>query len=490
MAFLQGQLGHPFSTAPLSHDFYAQIFDEFANPIVGNWDPPLSAAAIANPTDTTAPASTVAPLPATESSATFTVNWSGSDSAGGSGIAGYDVFVSDNGGVYTPFVTGTTATSALFTGVNGHTYGFFSVATDEAGNVQPPPAAAEASTNLQIRLTTTTTLTSNLTTLVPGQTAIFTVIVSAGAGNLPPTGYVTFKNGTLVVATVALQSGVATFSTANMAVGKHTFTATYGGAGPILASAAAPLVESVVTAALEADPYTAGATALFVGGTSTADTIVFKPADAVGDVAATITNSTTKNKALALGTFAPTGHIIAYGLAGADTIEYAAATIKGKSYSITIPAMFYGGDGNDTLVGGAGNDLLVGGNGADTLVGANGADLLIGGAGIDKLYSGTTAKTASNAAGGSLLIGDSTIYDANGAALAAILAQWDAPLPYATRIANIMNPAASGGIALTSSAILNDAAVDQIFGGTGWDWFWNVSGKDKITGRKTGTRLN
>ena len=32
----------------------------------------------------------------------FTVSWSGSDDAGGSGIASYDIYVSDNGGPYTP----------------------------------------------------------------------------------------------------------------------------------------------------------------------------------------------------------------------------------------------------------------------------------------------------------------------------------------------------------------------------------------------------
>ena len=31
--------------------------------------------------------------------------------------------------------------SATFTGQTGHTYGFYSVATDAAGNVQPTPTA-------------------------------------------------------------------------------------------------------------------------------------------------------------------------------------------------------------------------------------------------------------------------------------------------------------------------------------------------------------
>ena len=74
------------------------------------------------------------------------------------------------------------------------------------------------------------------------------------------------------------------------------------------------------------------------------------------------------------------------------------------------------------------------------------------------------------------------------AALASILAQWTSPQPYATRTANLN--AATNPVRLASTTVLNDNAVDQIFGGGGMDWFWNISGTDVITGRKTGTRLN
>src|SRR5262249_47317614 len=97
-----------------------------------------------NTVDAGAPTSSVNPLPATSGSP-FTVSWSGSDDAGGSGIAGHDVFVSDNSGPFTPFLTGTTQTSASFAGVPGHTYRFYSVATDNAGHVQATPLSAQAS---------------------------------------------------------------------------------------------------------------------------------------------------------------------------------------------------------------------------------------------------------------------------------------------------------------------------------------------------------
>ncbi len=183
-------------------------------------------------------------------------------------------------------------------------------------------------------------------------------------------------------------------------------------------------------------------------------------------------------------------HIVAYGLAGNDVIQYATTKIGAVTYALTAGAMFFGGDGNDTLIGGAGNDVLVGGAGNDTLVGNNGTDLLIGGTGSDKLYSGTVAKPSSNSIGGSILIGDSTTYDANEKALAAVLAQWTAPQPYATKINNLLAGNNPQHVSLGAGIVLDDKAVDQILGGSGLDWFWNISGKDTITGRKTGTRVN
>ena len=44
-----------------------------------------------------------------------------------------------DGGAFQPFVTDTAATSATFTGVSGHTYGFYSVATDNSRFVQVTP---------------------------------------------------------------------------------------------------------------------------------------------------------------------------------------------------------------------------------------------------------------------------------------------------------------------------------------------------------------
>src|SRR5262249_840405 len=109
---------------------------------------PIDTPATFNTVDAGDPSSSVAALPAITGTASFTVNWGGSDDTSGSGIGLFDVFVSDNGGAFTPFLTGTPLPSATFTGQFGPTYGFYSVATDNVGHREGTPTAAQASTFL------------------------------------------------------------------------------------------------------------------------------------------------------------------------------------------------------------------------------------------------------------------------------------------------------------------------------------------------------
>ncbi len=114
--------------------------------VVFDTNAPLNTNTVLTTIDAGAPTSTVSPLPA-DSPPQFTVTWVGAD-PGGSGIASYNVFVSTDGGPFTPFALGTTSTSALFTGAVGHSYAFYSVATGNVGNVQPTPATAQAVTTV------------------------------------------------------------------------------------------------------------------------------------------------------------------------------------------------------------------------------------------------------------------------------------------------------------------------------------------------------
>ena len=110
--------------------------------------------------DTVPPTSTVSPLPAVTVSTQFTVAWSGQAAPSGNGIASYDVYAQVDGGPFALWQANTTATSAVYSGLAGHTYGFYSVATDKAGNQEVKAAAAEASTLVQAN--TTTSVSSNV----------------------------------------------------------------------------------------------------------------------------------------------------------------------------------------------------------------------------------------------------------------------------------------------------------------------------------------
>ena len=116
--------------------------------MVFNTNAPLDTNSIFNTIDAGPPTSSVLALPAITFTPSFTVSWSGSDDPGGSGIATFDVFVSTDGGPFTPFQTATTATSATFNGAVGHTYGFYSIATDNVGNREAAKTVAEATTRV------------------------------------------------------------------------------------------------------------------------------------------------------------------------------------------------------------------------------------------------------------------------------------------------------------------------------------------------------
>ena len=94
--------------------------------------------------DALLPSSTVAALPET-SPPTFTVTWSGSDSA--SGIAAYDVYVREGEtGGWQLWQEQTTEISTEFAGEVGVSYAFYSVATDNVGYTEEKTAQAEAVT--------------------------------------------------------------------------------------------------------------------------------------------------------------------------------------------------------------------------------------------------------------------------------------------------------------------------------------------------------
>src|SRR5262249_20186621 len=100
--------------------------------------------------DDTAPASAVAALAPVTTSPAFTVAWSGTDAT--SGVASVDLFVAKDGGAYKLYPGGPwTASPIAFDATSGGgdaTYPSSPRATDRAGTHEPPPAKADAHTQL------------------------------------------------------------------------------------------------------------------------------------------------------------------------------------------------------------------------------------------------------------------------------------------------------------------------------------------------------
>jgi CSLREA domain-containing protein len=146
---------------------------------------------------------------------------------------------------------------------------------------------------------------------------------------------------------------------------------------------------------------------------------------------------------------------------------------------VLLAMVLFGGEGNDLLQGGDGPGVLVGGPGHDVLHGGRGDDVLIGGDGHD---------LASGGGGRDILIGGATAFDANQAALLAILAEWTSTRSYEQKRANLTNAGSGPTFAdrlngdhflLASGAgqtVFDDGLLDILVGGADRDWSFAALG--------------
>lgn len=161
-----------FQATPLPGLTTGTTIDEQATVAFGI-NAPIQTDVFTNTIDAGAPTSSVAPLPSVTSVPNFTVSWSGTDDPNGSGVGSYDLYVSIDGQPFIPWLLQTTQTSAIYPGTAGHSFGFYSVARDNAGNVQPTPSGAQTSTIAGAGTTPTPGTTPTSTpTLVPGQPTV------------------------------------------------------------------------------------------------------------------------------------------------------------------------------------------------------------------------------------------------------------------------------------------------------------------------------
>lgn len=133
-----------FTSGPLG----AYAFRSIATDRAGNAEIPPAGNDTWTYVDTVPPYSHTLPLAVYETSLNFTVSWGPQFDT--RDIARYQIQVRDNGGSWTVWIASTTSTSSNFSGTAGHTYEFRSIATDQAGNVEPAPSGNDSWTIVDV----------------------------------------------------------------------------------------------------------------------------------------------------------------------------------------------------------------------------------------------------------------------------------------------------------------------------------------------------
>jgi RHS repeat-associated protein len=222
----QGQGWVSYFVQPRTTDPTGTAINAQASVIFDN-NTPIDTMTFVNTIDAGNPTSNISPLPALTTTPLIPVSWSGSDDAGGSGIATYDIYVSTDGGPFTSWLLGTTLSQSTYLGQSGHSYAFYSVATDNVGNVQPTPAAAQTSISVQVPQATSVTGISGGGTY-GGAATLTATLIAGGTGPAGEPISFAFNNGvTLTPLGTATtdQNGVATLTGVNLAgIAAGTYT--------------------------------------------------------------------------------------------------------------------------------------------------------------------------------------------------------------------------------------------------------------------------
>jgi Ca2+-binding RTX toxin-like protein len=188
---------------------------------------------------------------------------------------------------------------------------------------------------------------------------------------------------------------------------------------------------------------------LIVGGTQGSDHIIISPSGA-GTRVQILGGDTPLDQTFQGGI----SRIEVYTQGGNNHVEIDSA--------VSIPAFVFAGDGNDHLQGGGGSAVLVGAGGNDSITGGASASILIGSSGNDHLVG---------ASGSDLLIGGSSVFDANIAALKALLAEWTrTDANYNQKVADITGGTTgglNGSYFLNTATVFDDGSPDNLDGAGG-----------------------
>jgi len=219
-------------------------------------------------------------------------------------------------------LVGSHTITANFTGTNGWT-------NSSGSDTASPQVMNKAATSTQV--------SSSAPTSAFGQQVTFTAtVIATSPGSGLPSSSVTFRDGSMVLATVSLDAnGRATFSTSTLAIGSHPITAAYGGDGNFSASTSTSLNQTVnkyaTATALtsSADPAVAGQPITFTATVSVSAPGSGTPSGSVtfrdkNTVLQTVTLDATGHAAFMTSSLSQGAHQITAAYAGAA--GYAAST--------------------------------------------------------------------------------------------------------------------------------------------------------------------
>jgi hypothetical protein len=218
------------------------LFDYHTN--AGPFTYTLIYAAPSTVPQTNPPVSAVFALPA-HSPETFGVVWSGANYVGQAPVAYYDIYVSDNGAPFSVWQSHTANTGALYTGQPGHTYAFYSVATDTAGNVEAAPSTPDAVTTVTL-VNTAPTISFGGGTVAINEGDTLSITPTVSDSDLPPDSF-TFAlgAGAPFAATINPSSGLITWPTTELngpSTNTITVIVTDNGFPPLSATGAVTVV--------------------------------------------------------------------------------------------------------------------------------------------------------------------------------------------------------------------------------------------------------
>ena len=115
------------------------------------------------------------------------------------------------------------------------------------------PASTGTISQVVNKAPTTITLASSANPSTAGQTVTFTGKLKVPYG-APPAGVLIFKDGTTILGYSSLTSGIASFSTAKLASGPHSITATYASTANYLPSISGVVIQNVSTPSASVTP--------------------------------------------------------------------------------------------------------------------------------------------------------------------------------------------------------------------------------------------